>query len=345
MRKLFPLLLMLVLSVPLALRAQSNEAGPITQAILERGRLTCGVDGALPGFSFENEDGSFSGFDVDFCRAVAAAILGDADAVDYVRLAPAERAAALTTGTIDLLSRNTTWTFSRDTGSEWNGIFAPTTFYDGQGIMVKADSDISTLQDLSGLVVCTASGTTTADNMNEAMATRGLEYELLESDTNQDSLADFVEGRCDAFTTDRSGLAGYRASQENPEDYEILEIVLSKEPLGPVSLQTDPQFADIIRWTIYGMIQAEEFGIDSENVGDFLDSNRPNIQRLLGVGDVDSGRLMGIPNDFMVAVLEQVGNYGEVFELHLGPDSALGLDRGLNDLWTRGGLLYSPPFR
>jgi general L-amino acid transport system substrate-binding protein len=200
-----------------------------------------------------------------------------------------------------------------------------------------------TLQDMAGRTICTTEGTTTLLNIADAFESRGIEYEVLLNADYLASFQDFLEGRCDVYTTDRSGLAGLRMTVDDPDSLTILDFVLSKEPLGPLSLDNDPQFADIIRWTIYGMIQAEELGIDSENLDDFLDSNNPNVQRLLGLNDTPSGIYMGIPNDFMVTVLRQVGNYGEVYQRHLNP---IGLEeRGLNDLWTRGGLLYSPPFR
>jgi general L-amino acid transport system substrate-binding protein len=342
------LVLFLGLTTVQAQERTSEQLGVITAAILERGQLLCGVTDDAPGFGFRDDEGAFAGFDIDVCRAVAAAILGDADAVEYIVVVPADRAAALNDGSIDMLSRNSTWTFTRDAGTEWNAIFGPTTFYDGQGIMVYADSGIGNLRDLAGRVICTASGTTTELNLDDAMTSRGLQYELLTFADVGEAFDGLVDGNCDALTTDRSGLAGYRSQYETPTDLVILDSVLSKEPLGPLSPQSDPQFADIIRWTIYGMIQAEEFNITSENIGSIIANNNldnpranPSIQRMLGIG-IDSGVIMGIPNDFMQAVIRQIGNYGEVFERHLTP---LGLQRGLNDLWINGGLMYAPPFR
>jgi general L-amino acid transport system substrate-binding protein len=207
--------------------------------------------------------------------------------------------------------------------------------------MVFADSSIRTLQDLAGRVICVARGTTTELNLQDAMTERGIVYDALLVETVAESYEGFIDGRCDAFTTDRSGLAGYRALAETPSALVILSAVLSKEPLGPVSPQSDPQFADIIRWTVYGMIQAEEYGITSSNIDEFLDTPNAAIQRLLGI-EGETGVLMGIANDFMVQVIRQVGNYAEVFERHLTP---LGLERGLNELWINGGLMYAPPFR
>ncbi|NWF67678.1 MAG: amino acid ABC transporter substrate-binding protein [Chloroflexi bacterium] len=319
-----------------------QQLGPITRAVLERGYLICGVTDDLPGFGALTDAGEFAGFDIDFCRAVAAAMLGDSAAVEFVVLIPEERAAALSEGRIDMLSRNTTWTYTRDAGAEWDAIFGPTTFYDGQGIMVLMASGIRSLRDLAARVLCTARGTTTIENMLDVMEERAMPPEIIEFDEVSQAFAALLDGQCDAFTTDRSGLEAYRATAPDPGQLVILDTILSKEPLGPLSPQSDPQFADIVRWTVYGMIQAEETGITSQNIDAFMNSPRRSIQRLLGLNDTPSGVYMGIPNDFMVQVIRQVGNYGEVFERHLTP---LGLQRGLNDLWINGGLLYAPPFR
>lgn len=319
------------------------QVGPITQRIMDRGSLICGVNALLPGFGTTNDAGEYTGFDVDFCRAVAAAILGDADAVEFRALTAAERPTALASGEVDMIARNTTWTLSRDT--EWGATFAPTTFYDGQGVMVMAEAGIATLEDLEGGTICTNAGTTTELNMTDAMESRGLEFTLQTFQDFDGVMSAFEEGRCDAVTTDISGLVSRQATAADPGAYQIIDVVLSKEPLGPLSSQSDPQFADILRWTIYGVIQAEEFGITSENLGDFLESEDPNIQRLLGVGNVASGSYLGLANDFMQNVITQVGNYGEMYNRNLGPGTIFGLERGVNALWTNGGLLYAMPFR
>jgi general L-amino acid transport system substrate-binding protein len=336
MYKRLTLIICMLWIASFAAAQEDAQVGAVTAAILERGALRCGVNAA---------DGSYEGFDVDFCRAVAAAVLGDAEAVEYVPLLPDERQQAIIDGNIDLLSRNTTMTLSRDTN--WNVTFAPVTFYDGQGVMVFADSGIRTLQDLAGSVICAQTGTTTELNMRDAMEQRNLAYELTLYDGQESVREAFFNGTCDALTTDRSALAALRSQYDDPDALEILDIILSKEPLAPLSPQSDPQFADVVRWTIYGMIQAEEFGITSENLDDFLTSENPFVQRLLGLNDTPSGSYLGVPNDFMVAVLRQVGNYGEVYERWLGEDTPLGLRRegSPNDLWTRGGLMYAPPFR
>jgi general L-amino acid transport system substrate-binding protein len=316
------------------------QIGPITQRIIDRGSLICGVNPGLAGFAAVNDAGEYEGFDVDFCRAVAAAVLGDANAVEYRPLQADERQAAMQSGEIDLMARNTTFTLSRDV--VWGATFAPTTFYDGQGFMVRADSGVTELAQLEGASVCVQTGTTTELNLADAFSQRGLSYS---PQTFADAAATweaYIAGRCDAFTTDQSGLVAYRSQAEDPGAHLILPDVISKEPLGPLSPQSDAQFADIVRWTVYGLIQAEEFGIDSTNVADFTGSDVPEIQRFLGQGENAMGSLLGISNDFMVTVVTQVGNYGEIFERHLVP---LGLDRGVNGLWTDGGLMYSPPFR
>lgn len=317
--------------------------GEITQRIMDRGELLCGVNTGLAGFAALNDAGEYEGFDVDFCRAVAAAILGDANAVSYRPLQAGERQAAIQSGEIDMMSRNTTRTLSRD--AVWGATFAPVTFYDGQGLMVRTDTGITQIEELEGASICVQSGTTTELNLADAFSQRGLSYEPQVFADAAATWEGYLSGRCDAFTTDKSGLAAYRATSEDPGAHTILEITLSKEPLAPLTPQSDAQFADIVAWTIYGLIQAEEFGITSENVDSFLTSDVPEIQRFLGVGDNAAGSYYGIANDFMVTVIRQVGNYGEIFTRHLGPDTPFGLERGLNALWTDGGLMYAPPFR
>ncbi len=296
---------------------QQVQIGPITQRILDRGTLICGVHPGLAGFAFVNDAGEYEGFDVDFCRAVAAAILGDATKVDFRPLDAAQRQAAIQSEEVDLMSRNTTWTSSRDTA--WGATFAPTTFYDGQGFIVRTDSGITSLDGLDGLTICVQSGTTTELNLADTFNGRGLAYTpqvFAEADPTWEA---FVQGRCDAFTTDASGLAAYRAVSEDPGAYLILEELISKEPLGPLSPQSDPQFADIVRWTIFSLFQAEEFGITSQNIDEFLTSEDPAIQRFLGQGDNQTGALFGLANDFVVTVIRQVGNYGEIFDRNIGP--------------------------
>lgn len=318
--------------------------GPITKRVLDRGELICGANKAgLAGFAVVNDAGEWSGFDVDFCRAVAAAVLGDASKVSFRPLEAGERQAAIQSEEIDMMSRNTTFTLSRD--AVWGASFAPTTFYDGQGMMVKADSGITDLKGLEGLTICVQSGTTTELNLADQMSLAGVKYTpkvFSEAAATWDA---FVQGQCDAFTTDKSGLVAYKGSSADPSQYSILDVTMSKEPLGPLTPQSDPQWADIVRWTVYATIQAEEYGITSKNVDDFTKSDVPEIQRFLGQGDNAIGSLYGIKNDFVIDVIKQVGNYGEIFDRNLGPNTPFNLGRGINDLWTKGGLMYSPPFR
>jgi general L-amino acid transport system substrate-binding protein len=358
MKKRFSLLVLTVLVAAfslMSLRAQdavTATRGPITQAIIDRGVLKCGVNAELTGFGVAVGD-TYEGFDIDFCKAVAAAVLGDATKVEYRPLKAAERQAAIQTGEIDMMSRNTTFTLSRD--MTWGATFGPTTFYDGQGIMVRADAGIASIADLNGKIICVQSGTTTELNLADYMRANNVAYEPKVFAEANPTWETYLQGGCDAFTTDKSGLVSYRTRAEDPGAHLILPETLSKEPLGPLSPQSDPQFAEIIAWTVWGTIQAEEFGINSQNIGDFLqnegESNedykvriKPEIARFLGQGGENSGNNLGIANDFMVAVVTQVGNYSEIYDRHITP---LGLNRAgtLNDLWTRGGMLYSPPFR
>lgn len=319
------------------------EVGTVTSRIIDRGSLVCGVNQALPGFGAPNDAGEFVGFDIDVCRAVAAAILGDATAVTFRPITAAERQPVLASGEVDMISRNTTFTLVRDT--LWGATFGPTTFYDGQGVMVFADSGIAALEDLAGGRICTNQGTTTEQNITDTMGQLGLEFELQTYQDFDAVMAAFNEGGCDAVTSDVSGLISRQASSADPGSYQILDVVISKEPLGPLSPEGDSQFADILRWVVFGLIQAEEFGISSTNIDDFLASENPDIQRFLGVNGNDLGANLNLPADFMQTVIRQVGNYGEIWDRNLGPDTPFNLERGVNALWTNGGLLYSPPFR
>jgi general L-amino acid transport system substrate-binding protein len=341
---LLSVLVALLLMVGMTVQAQDEVAlGPITQRVIDRDSLLCGVNPGLAGFAFVNDAGEYEGFDVDVCRAVAAAILGDATKVEFTPLAADQRQAAVQSEQIDIMSRNTTWTSSRDV--VWGATFGPTTFYDGQGFAVKTETGITTIEELDGLTVCVQSGTTTELNLADAFSARGLSYTPQVFTEAQPTWDAFVEGRCDAFTTDKSGVAAYRATSPDPSAYTVLDITISKEPLGPLTPQSDPQFADIVRWTVFALIQAEEYGITSANVQEFVGSDVPEIQRFLGQGDNATGSLFGIANDFVVTVITQVGNYGEIFDRNLGAETPFGLGRGPNALWTEGGLMYSPPFR
>ncbi len=332
-------------SLPTATFAQDGTSATL-QAVLDRGVLNCGVNGQLPGFAALNPDTNvMEGFDADFCRAVAAAIFGEAtdENINFVQVTTQERFTALQTGQIDVLSRNTTVTFSRE--SELGLDFAPVTFYDGQGLMVRVDAGVASIDDLNGASICTLTGTTTELNITEAMGSRGLEYELVPFEQASETISAFEEGRCDVLTSDRSQLASLRSNAADPGSMVILDDVISKEPLAPAVLAGDSQWHDIVSWTVYALIQAEEFGISSENIDEFIGSDDESIQRFLGQGEAATGSLLGLDNDFVVNVIRSVGNYGEVFDANIGPDTPLGLDRGQNALWTDGGLQYSPPWR
>jgi general L-amino acid transport system substrate-binding protein len=311
-------------------------------SVIERGQLVCGINGGLPGFSFLDEGtGDVSGFDADFCRAVAAAVLGDPNAVEFRPLNTQQRGPALQTGEVDVLIRNTTWTASRDTS--W-GLFAPTTFYDGQGVMVRAADDIATLADLDGATVCVQSGTTTELNLTDAMRAIDASFEPLVFADIDPTYQAYETEQCDAVTSDRSQLAARRTTMADPSAHVILDEVLSKEPLGPVTPLGDDQWFNVVKWVVFATFQAEESGITQANVQDMLASEDPTIRRLLGV-EGGLGSYLALPEDWAVNVISAVGNYGEIFERNLGPDTPFQLDRGLNRQWTDGGLLYAPPYR
>ena len=320
------------------------------ETIIDRGMLKCGVNDNLTGFGVVTSDGSFEGFDIDFCKAVAAAILGDSTKVEYTPLTAAARFEALGAGEIDLLIRNTTWTASRDRELEQD--FTVTTFYDGQGMMVYADSGYDSIDDMEGATVCVLQGTTTELNLDDRFTGTGMSYTPLTFETNDPLQAAFEEKRCDGWTTDKSGLASKRAefpeSAGGPDALKVLPETLSNEPLGPLTRDNDSEFYDVVQWVVFGMMQAEESGITSSNVAEMAASpSDPGMARLLGAsfegGEVQDFNF-GIPKDFMQKVISQVGNYGEVYDKHLVP---LGLERAgsLNALWTEGGLIYPPPFR
>ena len=361
-------LLALVILVPLVLSACSTEECPECPAcpevaecpacpecpeavapigermatIVERGKIICGCNAELPGFGYLNPDGEFEGFDIDFCKALAAAVFGDPTAVEYRPLTAAERLPALQTGEIDVLIRNTTWTLTRD--SKDNALnWAAVTFYDGQGMLVRKDSGFATLEDMAGATVCSTTGTTTEMNLADAFRSRGIDYTPLLFEKTQDTSAAYEEGRCDGQTSDKSQLAALRSAMANPEDHVILDVTMSKEPLGPLTAHGTDQWNDVVRWVVFGMIQAEESGVSSQNLDEMMSSDDPTVRRLLGV-EGGMGTSLGIRDDFMVQVIRAVGNYGEVYDRWLGPDG-LDIPRGPNELWTNGGLLYSMAFR
>jgi general L-amino acid transport system substrate-binding protein len=317
--------------------------------IKARGKLICGVDGKLPGFSFVGSDGQYTGLDADVCKATAAALFGDPSKVDYRDLNSSERFAALASGEVDLLSRNTTETLSRDAAGG-NGLsFAPTTFYDGQGVMTPNASGVKTLKDLAGKPICVESGTTTELNLADRMRELKAAYTPLKFQTGDQTYAAYLQGRCVAVTSDRSQLAAKRTSFPDPAGHSLLPEVLSKEPLTPATTNADPAWADAVRWTIYALMQAEELGITQANIDTKLaeakaNPNQADLRRFLGV-EGEFGKQLGLPADFVVKAVKATGNYGEIFERNVGMGSKLKLERGANRQWTEGGLIYSPPFR
>ena len=310
--------------------------------VKSRGTLICGVSGELPGFSFVDKNGTYKGLDVEVCRAIASAIFDNPDAVEFRNLNAKERFTALQTGEIDVLSRNTSWTISRDTSVGLE--FAPVVFYDGQGIMVKKDSNIKTLNDLKDKAICTQTGTTNEQNLADQMRKRGIPYKPVVFEDINTAYATYAEGRCQAVTSDRSQLLSRRTTLPQPQNHVILNDVLSKEPLAPAVTNGDSRWYDVVKWSIYALINAEELGINSKNLADFEKSNDPDIKRFLGKeGNLGEG--LGLTNDFAVRIVKHVGNYGEVYNRYLGPGTPFNLPRGQNNLWNKGGLLYSPPFR
>lgn len=325
-----------------ALAITATASATTLQDVHRRGYVECGVSTGLPGFSAPDENGNWSGLDVAFCRAVAAAVLGDAQAVHFTPLSAKQRFVALQSGSIDVLARNSTWTLTRDVqlGLDFVGI----DFYDGQGFMVRKDLGIRHLEQLSGATICVIAGSTTELNLADYFRTHDLEYTPLTLNDSAQTIAAYSAGRCDVLTSDSSHLAALRSKLDQPSESIILPELISKEPLGPVVAQGDQQWSDIVQWTLFAWIRAEELGVNSDNVDAMLKSDNPKIRRLLGVSG-DMGEKLGIANDWAYQIIKQVGNYGEVFRRTVGADSPLNLPRGVNALWTEGGLLYAMPIR
>ncbi|MDW8232016.1 MAG: amino acid ABC transporter substrate-binding protein [Roseiflexaceae bacterium] len=332
-------------ATPAPAPAAPTGFGETLKAIQARGKLICGVNSQVPGFGFVDSAGAFSGFDVDFCKALAAAIFNDVSKIEYRPLTAEQRFAALQSGEIDVLIRNTTWTLTRDTDN--GGNFVATTFYDGQGIMVPKASNITKLEDLNGATICVQKGTTTELNLADQMAARNLPYTPAVFEDANSTFAAYAEGRCDAVTTDKSGLVSRRSVLPKPDDHVILDITLSKEPLGPMVRQGDDQWFDIVQWTVFVTFAAEEFGITSQNVDKVKETDtRPEVRRLLGADpNVDLGAKLGLSKDWAANIIRAVGNYAEIYDRNLGPNTKTAIPRGPNSLYTQGGLLYAPPFR
>ncbi len=330
-----------------ALAVSGIAAGAASAATLEdvqaRGELNCGVNTGLVGFAAPDANNNWQGFDVELCRAVATAVLGDPDAVTYVPLTGKTRFTALAAGEIDMLSRNTTWTFTRDNDLKFE--FVGINYYDGQGFMVPRELGVTSAKDLDGATVCIQTGTTTELNLADFFRANNISYEPVPIETNAEAQQQYLAGACDVYTTDASGLAATRAAFENPGDHVVLPEIVSKEPLGPLVRHGDNEWGDIVRWTLNALVSAEELGVTSANVAELANgTDNPEINRLLGT-EGGLGEMIGLENDWAKNMLEVTGNYGEIFERHIGENTPIGLARGLNAQWTDGGLLYSPPFR
>ncbi|AVA21443.1 amino acid ABC transporter substrate-binding protein [Rhizobium sp. LEGMi198b] len=327
----------------LAYTASGASASTLSD-VKAKGFVQCGVNSALLGFSQPDASGNYAGFDVDLCKAVAAAVFGDVTKVKYTPLSAKDRFTALQSGEIDLLSRNTTWTINRDTALGLN--FRPVTYYDGQGFMVRKELNVKSALELSGAAVCVQSGTTTELNLADYFKTNNLQYNPVVFDKLEEVNAAYDSGRCDVYTTDQSGLYALRLTLKNPDDNVVLPEIISKEPLGPAVRQGDDQWFDIVSWTAYALINAEEFGITQKNVDEMKSSANPDIKRFLGVEQGSTiGTDLGLTNDWAYNVIKGVGNYGEVFDRNIGAGSPLKIQRGLNALWNKGGIQYAPPIR
>ncbi|WP_216593911.1 amino acid ABC transporter substrate-binding protein [Thioflavicoccus mobilis] len=331
-----------IMAILLGATMQTALADGTLEAVKERGFLQCGVNTGLPGFSNADENGNWTGLDVDLCRAVAAAVLGGADKVRFTPLTAKERLTALQSGEIDLLSRNTTWTMTRDTSLGVH--FAGVNYYDGQGFLVSKGLGIKSARELDGAAVCILSGTTTELNLADYFRTHGMSYDPVVFDTADQTARGFESGRCDVLTSDQSQLYAQRLKLSEPDKAIVLPEVISKEPLGPVVRQGDDRWLNIVRWTLFALIDAEELGVDSGNVDAMKESRNPAIRRLLGLeGTKGSG--LGLDDAWAYRAIKEVGNYGEIFERNVGQASPLKIERGLNRLWTDGGLQYAPPIR
>lgn len=323
--------------------APAAHAGKTLDAVRQHGRVVCGVSTGLPGFSAVDSKGNWVGLDTDVCRALAAAVLGDAGKVKWTPLNSQQRFTPLQAGEIDVLSRNTTWTLTRDASMGLH--FAAVTYYDGQGFMVAKKSKVTNVKQLKGAEICVQSGTTTEKNLTDYFRAQGMKAKPVVFESYEASLKAFFSGRCQAYTTDVSSLAAIRDKEvKNPDDYAILPELISKEPLGPAVRRGDDEWFAIIKWVVYALIEAEELGVTQANAESLKRSANPAVQRLLG-GAEDMGRLLGLDKEWAYRAIRAVGNYGEIFDRNLGANSPLKLPRGSNQLWTKGGLMYAPPIR
>jgi general L-amino acid transport system substrate-binding protein len=333
--------LVVTLALAAGLSAQAASAQTL-KAVKDRGMLSCGVSQGLPGFSTPDDKGNWTGLDVDICRAIAAAVFNDASKIKFVPLSAKDRFTALQSGEIDVLSRNTTWTLSRDTslGANFTGV----TYYDGQGFMVKKALKVNSALELNSASVCVQQGTTTEQNLADYFKGNNMKYEVIAFGTNDEAVKAYESGRCDVFTTDVSGLYADRLKLANAADHVVLPEVISKEPLGPMVRHGDDQWFDIVKWTLYAMVTAEELGMTQKNVDEMAKSDKPEVKRAVGT-DGNLGEQLGLTKDWLVRIVKAVGNYGESFERNVGAGSKLGIARGLNQLWSKGGIQYAPPIR
>jgi len=333
--------LVFILVIVAGLSAQSATAQTL-KTVKDRGMLSCGVSQGLPGFSSPDDKGTWTGLDVDVCRAIAATIFNDPTKVKFVPLSAKDRFTALQSGEIDVLSRNTTWTLSRDTtlGANFTGV----TYYDGQGFIVKKSLKVNSALELNSASVCVQTGTTTEQNLADYFKGNNMKYEVIAFGTADEAVKAYESGRCDVFTTDVSGLYAERLKLASPADHVVLPEVISKEPLGPMVRHGDDQWFDLVKWVLFAMINAEELGITQKNVDEMAKSDKPELRRALG-SDGNLGEQLGLTKDWVIRIVKTIGNYGEAFDRNVGAGSKLGIARGLNQLWTKGGIQYAPPIR
>ncbi|MCK1637280.1 amino acid ABC transporter substrate-binding protein [Bradyrhizobium sp. 157] len=333
--------LVVTLALAAGLSAQAASAQTL-KTVKDRGMLSCGVSQGLPGFSTPDDKGNWTGLDVDICRAIAAAIFNDASKIKFVPLSAKDRFTALQSGEIDVLSRNTTWTLSRDTslGANFTGV----TYYDGQGFLVKKSLKVNSALELNSASVCVQTGTTTEQNLADYFKGNNMKYEVIAFATADETVKAYESGRCDVFTSDVSQLYAERLKVANPAEHVVLPEVISKEPLGPMVRHGDDQWFDIVKWTLYAMVGAEELGMTQKNVDEMVKSDKPEVKRAVGT-DGNLGEQLGLTKDWMVRIVKAVGNYGESFERNVGSGSKLAIARGLNNLWSKGGIQYAPPIR
>ncbi len=329
------------LALAAGLSAQAANAQTL-KTVKDRGMLSCGVSQGLPGFSSPDDKGNWTGIDVDVCRAIAAAVLGDPSKIKFVPLSAKDRFTALQSGEIDVLSRNTTWTLSRDTslGANFTGV----TYYDGQGFLVKKSLKVNSALELNSASVCVQTGTTTEQNLADYFRGNNMKYEVIAFASADETVKAYKSGRCDVFTSDVSQLYAERLKLSNPADHAVLPEVISKEPLGPMVRHGDDQWFDIVKWTLFAMVNAEELGVNQKNVDEMSKSDKPELKRAFGT-DGNLGEQLGLSKDWFSRIVKAVGNYGEFFDRNVGAGSKLGIARGLNQLWNKGGIQYAPPIR